>query len=282
MGIAVAVLPDAGPPQVGITLTGLHATTPSTISVRTSVDGGTTWQGVRGADHISVIGAAFLRDFVPPLNVPVTYRLTVHTGTTTPTPTEATITVPSTTAWVQDPLNPAGGVAVDCLGAGRGVMALADSFETLTRTQPADLAQVQGARLPVASVGTRQGPSRVPVHLRALLPAQDAETAALRALLDTAGTLVLRGLPAAVPLSPSAHVITGAVDEVPVVGGLLGPRNDWVLEVTEVRPTTMAVAVPWWTYAEVRALWAGATYDQAKASRPGATYLDWARDPTRP
>ena len=281
MGISVDVLPDAGAPQVGITVTGLVAGTPSTISVRLSTDGGVTWQTVRGADRVSVIGAVFLRDFVPPLNRPVTYQLVVHTGTT-PTPTEDTVTVPSSTAWVQDPLNPTAAVPVDCWGAGAGVMVLADAFETLTRAQSVDATQVQGARLPVASVGTRQAPSRVRVHLRTLLPAQDATTATLRTLLDTAGTLVLRGLPATIPLDPVAHVVTGPVDDVPVIGSLLGERNDWVMDVTQVRPTALVIAIPWWTYAEVEAVWTPDTYDQVKAARPGSTYLDWAQSPERP
>jgi hypothetical protein len=281
VGIAVALLPDAGAPQVGVTITGLHATTPSTISVQTSTPGANTWQTVRGADHLVVTGGVFVRDFVPPLNVATTYHLIVHAGPTTPTPTEATITVASLTAWVQDPLNPTAAVAVDCWGRGRGVSLLADSFEDLTRAQPVDAVTVQGARLPVASVGTRQAPSRVQVHLRANLATQDTLAASLRALLDNAGTLVLRGLPATIPLDPVAHVVA-AVVESPVVGSLLGERDDWQLDVTQVVPTSMTVAVPWWTYAQVVTLWAGQTYTDAKNARPGTTYLDWARDPRRP
>jgi hypothetical protein len=79
-----------------------------------------------------------------------------------------------------------------------------------------------------------------------------------------------------------AHVLAGTVDESPVIGGLLGERNDWVLDVTQVRATAAAIAIPWWTYAEVAALWVPDTYDQVKAARPGDTYLDWARSPVRP
>src|SRR4051794_30022643 len=121
MGIVVALLPDPGPPQVGITVTGLASGTPSTISVRSITTGAPTWQAVRGADHITVTGGVFVRDFVPALNVTTTYQLVVHTGTTTPTPTEATITVTSTVAWVQDPLNPKAAVPLDCYGAGQGI-----------------------------------------------------------------------------------------------------------------------------------------------------------------
>ena len=67
-----------------------------------------------------------------------------------------------------------------------------------------------------------------------------------------------------------------------MVGGLLGQRNDWHLDVTQVRPSSLAIAVPWWTYDEVKAIWVPDTYDSVKAARPGTTYLDWARSPERP
>ncbi|NEC93015.1 hypothetical protein G3I71_46475, partial [Streptomyces sp. SID12501] len=49
-GISVEVLPDAGPPQVGITVSGLGG--PAVVSVEVSWDGGGTWHGVRGAQRV--------------------------------------------------------------------------------------------------------------------------------------------------------------------------------------------------------------------------------------
>lgn len=282
MGIAVAVMPDPGAPQVGVTVTGLAAGTPSVISVRVSHNGGTTWTQVRGADHVTVTGGTFVRDFVPALNVASLYELVVHSGTTTPTPTQATITVTSTTAWISDPLYPALAVPVECLPLGVGALVLADSFASMTRDQQFDAVLVSGARYPVAAVGMRQAPSRVPLHLRTKTAKQAGVAADLRNLLDLSGVLVLRGLPAAVPLDPVAHVAVGGVDEHPVVGGVLGERNDWTMTATQVRPTTSAIVVPWYTYAAVFAAWAPLTYADAKAARPGATYLDWLRDPRKP
>lgn len=282
MGIAVAVMPESGAPQVGITITGLDSVNPSTITVQVSSDGGTVWTPVRGADHLTTTGAAFVRDFVPGLNVPLIYELVVHAGATTPTPTRASITVPSAYTWVQDPLYPESAVAVECLPSVANPMMLDDSFASLTRSQAWDVAVVDGSRTPVASVGIRQVPSRIPLHLRTKPETQAAATTALRRLLELAGVLVLRGLPPAVPLDAVAHVVAGSVEERPVVGGLLGARNDWLLEVTQVHATTSAVAVPWFTYASVFAAWAPDTYADAMAARPGATYLDWLRDPRRP
>ncbi|MHA7132534.1 hypothetical protein [Oerskovia turbata] len=274
-------MPDAGAPQVGVTVTGLGAGE-SVVSILVSWDAEASWHGVRGAERVRVSGGDFFRDHVPPLNVPATYRLVVHSGGVLPTPSEATITVPSASAWIQDPLNPRGAVEVEFVRTGAGLMLMTGTAARIMRRQAIDLATPEGARYPVASIGVRQAPAGVPLSLRAIAASQGALIRAMRDLLDTAGQVVIRGLPRDIPLDPVAHVVAGDVEEVPVVGGLLGFRNDWELSVTQVRPTSMRIVVPWWTYDQVRALWASRTYDQVRAARPGATYLDWSRDPEVP
>ncbi|MEV7962416.1 hypothetical protein [Oerskovia paurometabola] len=276
------VLPDAGAPQVGVTVTGLSASGESVVSVLVSWDGGASWHGVRDAERVRVSGGDFFRDHVPPLNVAAIYRLVVHSGGTLPSPSEATITVPSASTWVQDPLNPRGAVEVQSVRSGTGIMLMTGTAARITRRQAVDLATPEGSRYPVASVGARQAPSGVPLALRAVAASQGALIRSMRTLLDTAGQVVIRGLPLDIPLDPVAHVIAGDVEEVPVVGGLLGFRNDWALSVTQVRPTSMRIVIPWWTYDQVRALWSPRTYNQVRAVRPGATYLDWSRDPEVP
>jgi hypothetical protein len=277
MGLSVEVLPDAGAPQVGVTVTGLPSGSSSVVTVERTTDG-RSWEPVRGAVSESVTGAAFFRDFVAPLNVETTYRL-VTTATVTGA-TSASITVPSDSAWLQDPLSPRTAVAVACVRGADGLLLLSPSAGDIVREMPADVVQVQGARLPVASLGVRQAPAGVRLHLRALAAAQGALVAALSELVESAGTIVVRGLPADIPLDPVAHVIAPEVTDSPVVGGLLGPRRDWVMSVTQVRAPSPRIAVPWWTYDQVKALWDGFTYDDVIAARPGETYLDWLRDPT--
>lgn len=282
MGISVAVLPDAGAPQVGVTVTGLSGSGESVVSVEVSWDAGRTWHGVRGAVRVVVTGGDFFRDHVPPLNVAAVYRLVVHSGTVTPSPLEATITVDSLSAWIQDPLNPRDAIQVECVRGGAGLMLMTGTAARIMRRQAVDLTTVEGARNPVASVGVRQAPSGVPLALRAVAASQGALINAMRDLLDSSGQVVIRGLPLDIPLDAVAHVISGDVEEVPVVGGLLGFRNDWEVSVTQVRPTSMRIVVPWWTYDQVRAMWSPQTYDQVKATRPGDTYIDWSRDPEVP
>lgn len=282
MGILVEALPDAGAPQVGVTVTGLSASSESVVSVQVSWDAGVTWTGVRGAQEVAVTGAAFFRDHVPPLNTPATYRLVLHSGTAPTGPLEAAITVPSDTAWIQDPLAPRSAVPVTWRHTLDGIALLSSSAATFTQKQAVDLATTEGARLPVASVGVRQGPSGIPLHLRGMVAEQGALIKALRALLDSAGQLVLRGLPAEIPIDPVAHVIVGDTQSVPVIGGVVGQLTDWRLTATQVRPTTMRIVVPWWTYAQVTALWAPRSYAEAAAARPGTSYIDWSKNPEVP
>jgi hypothetical protein len=280
-GIAVATLPDEGAPQVGITVDGLDASTASTITVDTSWDGGTTWRGVRGATALQVTSGAFVRDYVPALNRQLIYRLTV-VGPTIPGTLQATTIVPSEHAWLQDPLAPRSAVPIDGNRAADAILLIQPTASELVRRQSVDVAAVEGAAYPVASVGQRQAPSGLALVLRAVTRTQLALADDLRALLTSSGVLMLRGLPADVPIDPVAAIVAGDVTEVPVVGNVLGLRNDWRITATVVRPTSMRIAVPWWTYAQVQALWAPQTYDAVKAARPGATYLDFARDPQPP
>jgi hypothetical protein len=276
MGISVEVMPDAGAPQVGVTVDGLPSGSASTVSVEWSVDG-RTWSQVRGAVREDVTEAGFFRDFVPPLNLETTYRVTTDaaiTGAST-----AVLTVESGTAWLQDPLAPRSAVPVTWHHGDDGsVLLLSTSAASIARTQVADLVQVQGARLPVASLGVRRAPASVLMHLRALAAEQGALVTAVRALFEEAGTVVVRGLPAELGLDPVAHMIAPDLTDSPVVGGVLG-MSEWQFEVTQVRAPSLRIAVPWWTYDQVAALWAGLTYDEVSAARPGATYLDWLRDP---
>lgn len=303
-GISVEIMPDAGAPQVGITVDGLDPAIVSTISVFRSTDG-RTWLPVRGLAGEKVTGAGFWRDHVPPLNVTVVYRLLIlaggsidgggafdpevydpvvyDTGSGGSLTTEASILVPSESAWLQDPLNPRSAVSVSWHHDDSGsVRLLSRTAAVIGRRQPVDLVTPEGSRLPVASIGTRQGPSGVLLHLRAFIASQGALVKDLRDLFDEAGTVVIRGLPQHLPIDPVAHVVAPDLDESAVVGGVLGLFNDWNFTVTQVRPPGPRIVVPWWTYDQVKALWAGFSYEDVLAARPGDTYLDWLRTPEVP
>lgn len=282
LAISWEVLPEDGAPQTGITVSGVTGTQDVTVEV--SWDDGATWVGVRGVRSEPVSGSGFFRDFVPPLNAPILYRAT----TATETADSETDTVTSATAWVQDPLAPRGAIPVATFAEVDGVVRLMSGSATeVVRSQQVDLAQVEGAAAPVASVGIRRKPAGVPMVLRPLLDLaadQGALVKAIRRLFETAGQVVLRGLPDDYGLDPLAHVIAPDLVEAPSVGGVLGYR-EWRLTVTQVRPQALHIVVPWWSYDDVKAivegaLGLGATYDAVTAAMPpGTTYVDVLRDP---
>lgn len=283
--IAVDVMPDAGAPQVGITLDGLSS--PATVRVDVSWDGGVTWVSVRGASPVTASGSTFVRDFVPPLNVEARYRATVLAGTMSGA-TQATITVGSDLVWMQDPIAPHAQVGVELATETTFAALGVSSLTAFTRAQNADVVVVQGARLPVASVSTRMAPSRIPFAVQAWA-AQGALRRQIRELVDQAGVLVLRGLPDEFGIDPVAHVAVGDVSDRTVALGHVRPGDLQFTEVSmsvqQVRPTSLRIVVPWFTYDDVTALvqaalGPGATYDDVLAAMPvGTTYLDAQKNP---
>lgn len=226
------------------------------------------WVPVRGAVGVVGAGALLLRDFECPLNVPVTYRATL-TGTTVGQ-FEATATVPSSTAWLHDPLNPRTAVQVRTVSPG-GVDALRASLAQADLPQAVDFATPLGADLPVASIGQRQRATSAPV----VLDCAEADSVGVRDLIAAAGELVLRGLPSFSPLGESALVVLTGV-QVAVVGL---NRHRWSATAVQVASSSRGQAVSWLTWQEVMDAWPGASWSTLMAARPGASFLEWMRDP---
>ena len=281
--LTAAQTADAGAPQVGVTVAGLSTTTGCTVVVTVSWDGGATWNTVRGGIVNGALGSTFIRDYVPPLNVSAIYQAVV-TGGSTATVT-GTVTATSSYAWLQDPLAPRSAVPLSIMLDPAGLFLVTTTFGSFLRAQAADRVTVMGSDLPAISLGVRQAPSGVPLNIQGFMATQGALVASLRVLFATAGQLVLRGLPASVPFDPVVHVSVGDVDEQPTVDGILGVRNTWNLVVSQVRPVSMRVVIPWWTYDQVYALIqtqvsAGATYAAVITAMPaGKTYTQWVANP---
>jgi hypothetical protein len=279
LAITVGVLPEDGPPQVGVTVTG---TSGGLVDVETSWDDGATWRGLRGGGGLSTTGgSAFLRDHVPALNHPTRWR--VVDGDDVAATGE--VVVPSATAWLQDPLIPRSGVPVSHVRSGDSILLLSDSVTSVQRSQMVDLVMPHGGTLPVASIGLRRGMAGALMHLRASLESQGVLVASLRDLFARAGQVVIRGLPEGLLLDPVAHVVAPDLTESPVQAGSVGFFCEWEFTATQVRPTDLRIVVPWWTYQQVTDLWqstADNTYGEVLLARPGDTYLDWSADPTEP
>lgn len=277
MTIELAAVTDGGPPKVGVTVTGVST---AVLTVERSVDGGRTWEPVRGAFEAEAVGGLFVWDYVCPLNLLTEYRVSTVDGTPPTGSSSATITVESSQAWIQDALDPRLAVAVDV-----DESATADMMFELgtglagTYPQATDTAQVLGARRLVASTGQRMVAGDVPLILSHMIEASGNTVADL--LMD-AQALVVRGAPGRF-LEPVAHVIletpTGVAEGIAAADGVV---MTWTLTAQQVDGPGMRIVVVARTYAEVEDLWGPGTYAEQLAAQPGYTYLDDLRDPTPP
>lgn len=271
--IVAEILPDDGAPQVGVTVTGLVGE--QVIDVETSWDGGESWHPVRGGMGREASGGAFIRDHFPALNLPILYRATVR-GTGEVMVTEEPLTVPSEHMYLQDPLAPRDAVQVEC-EIDEGRVLVVGSFAAAQYRQSVELTQVFGASAPVAAISQRMVASDVP-----LVVTYDVanEGGMFRRLLMNAQQLVLRGHHFDL-LAPVASIVLGDATELRTIEFVNPPRqvSEWQLSATQARPVNLAFVIPWWTYAQVESAWQGRSYADVQGARPGATYLDWQRDP---
>lgn len=251
----------------------------------TKVHSGLVWNTTAFTANDTIDVTCILLDAVVSATTPAVPAYFDGDTPAVPATTQTTITIPSDTAWIQDPLDPRTAIPLVPRQHPGALSLLSVSAAEILRRQQISLTTPQGARLPVASVGTRQGPSGVAMTLRALAASQGVLIKRLRTLFDQAGQVVIRGLPDHLGLDPVLHVVVPDLSERPVTGGQVGLWNDWELTATQARPSSLRLLVPWWTYDQVKALWAAtasSTYGAVKAARPGATYIDWLRDPTVP
>lgn len=272
MGISVSVLPDEGPPQLGIDLTDLDPSG-SVYSVEWSVND-TDWRPATGAVELEGAGADFVREPFPPLNVEVTYRLVILSGAIPAGPMMATITVESPTAYIQDSRNPRTWVALETEKYEGHILAWG-SLVSAAYEQAVDLVQVMGDTRPTASVGQRMIAGEIPLKVdRELL----GETSALKTLLMSAGIYVVRGVVSDL-LEPVAHVTLTASEKQMNMHMPGAGISTFDLTARQVRSFALRIAIPWWTYDTVKALWEGQSYDSVEGARPGESYAAWRRNP---
>lgn len=263
-------------PHVQVTVDGA-ATSGTTVRVWRE------WGGqravVRGADSLVVLGSDVIEDWEAPLGVPVTYRVEVLAGPDLTGTVAATVTLESASGWLSDPLDPTMGVPVSCGHDSDGKTVL--TAQALSQWAWPDLGgvmHVMGDRIPVGYGPGAGGPTDVPLNV---FTDTAEDTTRLANLLDSsAAQFCLRALPHWWPLPPLGYWrISRAL--MPVNAFVGGTIWEWELTGTQVRPQTLKVAVPLWTYDEVQTVWETLTYDQVQASADALalTYTDVKRDP---
>lgn len=269
---------DSPVPYIGVTIDGAAA---SGTTIRLWRE----WSGqravVRGTDGMVVLGADYVDDWEAPIGVPVTYRAEILAGPALAAADSATVTLTSASGWLSDPLDPTAGVPVSCDHDPSGRTSL--TSQALSRWEwgeAGSVAHVLGDPIPVGLGPGASGPQGVPLSI--FTETVEATTALHGLLSSQAGQYLIRALPHWWPLPALGYWrISRAM--MPLNAFLGGTIWEWELTGTQVRPQTITVAVPLWTYADVQALWGGATYGQvqAAASGLGLQYLDVKRDPER-
>lgn len=288
MTTVVAEIMPGVPPAAGVTISGVTGTADFTVAWIDTTDPDGIWNPVRGAEPLTIAGGAFVRDNFPPLNIPIQYGVFAwpngdQIGLSN------TITLTSTSAWLQDPLAPRTFVEVVVEPGnpeGDRTQLAYGSYGSAIYAQATDFAQPIGATYPVAAIGQRMAASQVPLEFFHQVAAEGGK---LRRLLLGAGQLVLRDPhrdPSQV-LDPVASIVVGDVREsrdlsFVNIASDVHQETVFTCTATQVRPVTLRFVVPWWTYDQVRAIWGALSYDAVDSATPGKTYIDWAKDPSAP
>ena len=178
---------------------------------------------------------------------------------------------------------PGGEACADCVAFGYGpIPPHAFGFEHMHKVDELPKGRITESQILTHGVAVCVGGSGEPTvwyHFDAIETADvfaDSveECNRLRILIGQSRQLLLRSVPVLTPLPALAYVRADAIEE-PVTALMGGTLTLWELSGDLVRPPSINLLVPTWTYEQVAALWE--TY--ADAASAGRTYLEWMKDP---
>ncbi|AYR01521.1 minor tail protein [Arthrobacter phage Seahorse] len=265
-------LTDAPCPRVGLTITGLGVGD-SVISVWRTADGARS--PVRGGRRVTIVDAGFITDYDAPLGRPVFYEVEVISGPGGPSRTlTPTITVASTTAWLQDPLIPQSAVPVVCDDSDEGPYLRGEALAQLEYAADVSLINIMGSDKPMALFGQRMAARGVPLSLAAQLLEHNVR---LRQLLMCTAQLLFRPLPVLDSVPGTMFVSIPTATEIPVDVAEGSHLTWWDLKADTVQAPVLKVLTATFTYGDVALLFA--TYQQKQDSAAGKTYLDDLKNP---
>lgn len=259
---------DGTPPSVRVTVSGVATTT--TFSLTRLCEGRTItvpgWRAKQILDSFSD------PDWAPPLNRPVTYSLLVNGSVVA----AATITLPSATAWLQDPLLPNMCLPVKTGGINPGFLTMdGPALKSVTYRNDANTIDIVGAEFPTAFGGQVNGGSGI----NASMKSDDHATAEqFRAIVKGTPILLLRTSTDMVPLPPLAYLKAQTVEQ-PVTVHWGGGLTAWAVTGDLIEAVMQAAITGSVTYDEVQQLLSGYTYDEVQALAAATTYLDWQKNP---
>ena len=259
---------DGAPPAVRVTVSGVAAMT--TFSLTRLCEGRT--ETVPGWRARQFIDSYVDMDWCAPLNRPTTYSLLVNGVVVA----AATITLPSDTAWLQDPLQPDKCLPVMTGGVNPGFLTIdGPSLKSVAYKSKSGSIDIIGSAYPVAfggQVGAASG-------INASMKSDDATTAsAFRAIAQGTPILLLRTTADMVPL-PALSYLQAQVMEQPVTVHWGGALTAWAITGDLIAAVLQAAVTGSVTYDQVQQLLSGYTYDQIQALAAATTYLDWQKNP---
>jgi hypothetical protein len=273
--ITVVAKTDAPCPRVEVTIAGLVSSA-ETVNVWRTADG--RRQAVRGGRKRTVVGSDFVTDYEAPLGRVLSYDLEVLSGSDAgAVVTTATVTVLSSTWWIQDPLVPSSAIPLNVAKQdSTAPYLMASAVKSLEYGASVTLIPILGSPDPVALMGNRSSAGNVSFDMFTNLA---SVTTQLRNLIKQTSLILVRptgtrndGIPGL------AYFASGKPVEKPVTVAFGGTLTMWTLGGDLVAAPTMNVLIPIWTYGKVQALWA--TYQQAQTTLSGKTYLDVLKSPS--
>ncbi|MFF5791137.1 hypothetical protein ACFY5D_03720 [Paeniglutamicibacter sp. NPDC012692] len=266
---AEAVTEAGKPPRVNLTINSIPGE--QVIRVGRTAGGDTTI--VPGARRKRGSVAMVVPDLFPALGVPTTY--TVYVGTQAVG--QATLTVESDTAWLQDPIHPDQAVPVHGSSGGDGVLKLtSESLQSVSYAVTGTEHKVMGGRYGVV-VGSDRGAAEG-ITLTTSSYDRDLD-AAVRELVKDTPILVFRPIPGMHPLPPVCY-LHAAFTDLPMTTHWGGPLGRFSLAGNLVQAVLSAFRSGLATYADVHAVLSGYTYGDVAALHAGKQYLDVHKDPT--
>lgn len=268
-GIWAEQIIGSGAPAVQVTAIGLGVTNAVTQVTRQA--GREVWS-VPGWKRRNSLGADTYKDATPPLGRPVTYTL-VKDGLTI---NSMTITVESTTGWIQDPLSPETAMPVATIDGNPAVLALAKAaLKRMTYGALYEEETPLGGQYPIVRANQRAGASGLEFHLNAYT---NVTSDALQQLVLDTPIILFRGLPSWGSLPALAYLI-GDVDEEPENRDRGGQFTRWVAGGKLAAPVSIGPLTGNVTNADVQASLAGRTNSNVQATTGTKRNIDVQANP---
>jgi len=274
VGVSVSALLDAPCPRVGVTVTGLGASSASVVSVWRVADG--ERNPVRGARRATMTDSSYVVDFDAPLGRPITYEVEVISGPSGASRvTSSAVTVSSDTGWLMDPLVPESAVPV--VGDSTDETYLrSQALSELAYQADVQVFNIMGSSKPLALFGQRMAERGLDTSMSTRSAEQNAR---LENLLKYTAQLLFRPLPGwgTRTLPGSMFLANATATQLPVDVSWGGDLTRWDLKSDVVAAPAIRVLTATFTYGDVAMLFG--TYQQKQDVMAGKTYLDDLKNP---